>query len=185
MSTFRHRLRSFVRLATFGLAAALAMAVTATAQAAPPSRAPQLPAGCEALQVPQGHVVTLHVYAIGVQTYRWNSTTQSWTFTGPQALLYPAHHCFLPIGVHYAGPTWSVPGGGTVVGSAFANHVVDPTAIPWLLLSATATGPGVLSGTTFVQRLNTAGGRAPTWSGVAEQMVAVPYTAEYWFYRAL
>lgn len=129
--------------------------------------------------------MTLKTYAIGVQTYRWSATTQSWTFTGPQALLYPAANAPHPIGVHSPGPTWEVVGGGTVVGKVVASHTVDPTAIPWLLLAAGGTGPGVLAATSFVQRVNTVGGRAPAWSGYPGELVAVPYTAEYYFYRPL
>ena len=176
-------LRSFARLAVSALAAT-ALVTAAAAQADPPSRRPDLPAGCEALEVPAGHVVTLSVYAVGVQTYRWNAATLSWTFTGPQALLFPNAHTPHPIGVHSPGPIWEV-AGGTVAGSVVANHTVDPTAVPWLLLAASSTGTGVVADTAFVQRINTTGGRAPSWNGFPDEVVAVPYTAEYYFYRAL
>ena len=60
------------------------------------------------------------------------------------------------------------------------------TAIPWLLLGAASTeGPGVFDHVTFVQRLNTAGGKAPANPGttVGEE-ARVAYTAEYYFYAA-
>jgi hypothetical protein len=66
-------------------------------------------------------------------------------------------------------------------------------SIPCLLLQsigsqAGPTGGAILSGTTFVQRLNTNGGTAPadgcsTSADVGNQ-VLVPYTADYYFYRA-
>ena len=75
-----------------------------------------------------------------------------------------------------------------VVGARVAAATVDPTAIPWLLLSAKSTaGPGIFADVTYVQRVNTAGGLAPTTDCDADhlgQAVPVPYTAEYFFYRA-
>jgi len=145
---------------------------------------PTLPPGAETLAVPAGNVVSFHTYAAGFQVYRWNATTNAWSFVEPIALLIPSLIGY-PLGVHYVGPTWYVPGAGTVVGSAVANRVVDPTAIPWLKLQAVSTsGPGVLAETTFIQRVNTAGGRAPARPGVADELVYVPYTAQYYFYRA-
>jgi hypothetical protein len=63
---------------------------------------------------------------------------------------------------------------------------VDPTAIPWLLLRATSTdGYGIFTRTTFVQRVNTTGGLAPaTPPTQAGQEARVPYTADYYFFRA-
>jgi hypothetical protein len=62
----------------------------------------------------------------------------------------------------------------------------DPNAIPWLRLQATSTsGPGLLSSVTYVQRVNTTGGKGPTTPGsFINESVEVPYTAEYYFYRA-
>jgi hypothetical protein len=38
---------------------------------------------------------------------------------------------------------------------------------------------------TFIQRVNTVGGKAPTVNGVvAGEVARVPYTAEYLFYKA-
>jgi len=63
------------------------------------------------------------------------------------------------------------------------------TAIPCLLLQALSTksGPngfGILTNTTYIQRLNTAGGVAPTVSCSAGEQALVPYTADYYFYTA-
>ena len=65
-------------------------------------------------------------------------------------------------------------------------------SIPCLMLETVGslegpTGGTLLSKTTFVQRLNTNGGSAPTagcsTSGDVGKQVLVPYTADYWFYR--
>ena len=73
-----------------------------------------------------------------------------------------------------------------MVGSRLAGSTVDSSAIPWLLLQAkTAEGPSIFALTTYVQRVNTAGGLAPAAAGTsAGQVARVPYTAQYVFYRA-
>jgi len=69
---------------------------------------------------------------------------------------------------------------------------VDEKAIAWLLLDRVGsqngpTGGDKLTGTTFVQRLNTTGGLAPK-TGCASltdvgNTAFVPYTADYFFYQ--
>ena len=89
------------------------------------------------------------------------------------------------VGIHYAGPTWESNSGSKVVGTVLERCTPDPDAIPWLLLKAVSNeGPG-FSRVTFIQRVNTVGGIAPTDPGdfVGEE-VEVPYTTEYYFYRA-
>jgi len=58
----------------------------------------------------------------------------------------------------------------------------------WVRLSAVAEsteGPGIFAGTTFIQRVNTVGGKAPSADGpFVGQVARVPYTADYFFYRA-
>jgi hypothetical protein len=46
------------------------------------------------------------------------------------------------------------------------------------------TGGNLLANTTFIQRLNTNGGAVPTTSCTVGQAQLVPYTADYFFYRA-
>jgi hypothetical protein len=62
---------------------------------------------------------------------------------------------------------------------------VDPASIPWLSLSAVADGPGIFHHVTFIQRLHTVGGNAPSTAGtlIGEER-RVPYTADYLFYKA-
>ena len=134
------------------------------------------------LQVPDGNKVHFHAYAAGVQIYSWNGS--SWVFLAPEAFLYDADGNL--VGLHYAGPTWETLSGSKVVGARVAGSTVDPTAIPWLLLQTrTAEGRGVLAPTTYIQRVNTAGGLAPATPGTAVGDVArVPYTAEYFFFRS-
>ena len=170
---------------TAGLLAALLLVATAPLLTAQERRTPELPPGCEALRVPAGHAVSAHAYATGVQTYRWDAANGVWMFTGPLALLHadPAGRSL--IGIHYAGPTWLSNSGSGVVGRVAVACTVESTSIPWLLLSAVSSrGPGPFDGTTFIQRVNTTGGLAPAHPGLPNETVWVPYTAEYWFYRA-
>src|SRR5437879_10630450 len=46
------------------------------------------------------------------------------------------------------------------------------------------TGGNLLANTTFIQRLNTSGGAVPTSSCTVGQAQLVPYTADYFFFRA-
>ena len=147
------------------------------------NRAPDLSAFPQ-LQAPAGNKIAFHAYAEGVQIYRWDGA--SWVFVAPEATLYAdaGHHGV--IGTHYAGPTWESVSGSKVVGTRLASATADPTAIPWLLLAAKSSdGPGIFHDVTYIQRVNTVGGKAPTDPGTyVGQEVRVPYTAEYFFYRA-
>ena len=59
--------------------AGLAFASIPATQAGDDNRAPDLPIPlCEKVQVQQGNRVSFHVYALGVQVYRWNGAT--WDF---------------------------------------------------------------------------------------------------------
>jgi len=80
---------------------------------------------------------------------------------------------------------------GKVIGSSLDPKFVMPGAIPWLLVEvvgaqAGPTGGAKLTRTTFIQRLNTVGGAAPSTgcSGPADigNKQFVPYTADYFFY---
>jgi len=87
----------------------------------------------------------------------------------------------------------------TVWGQAKPGHsstdpnFVEPGAIPWLLVTIVGhqdgpAGGDRLSSTTFVQRLNTHGGSAPS-TGCASpedigRMAFVPYTTDYYFYKS-
>ena len=149
---------------TLGLAfaAAILFSACATRLRADPgndNRAPEVPT---TLQVEAGSKVQFHAYAAGVQIYTWNGST--WGASVPSAVLYDSDGNI--VGIHYAGPTWETESGSKVVGARLAGVTVDSTAIPWLLLAAkTAEGPGVLARTSYVQRVNTAGGLPPSAPG--------------------
>ena len=147
--------------------------------------APRVPAN---LAVPPGQVVATDVYARGVQIYDCKPAKDDparfeWVFRSPQADLFDDDGQL--VGRHYAGPTWEWPDGTRVVGAAAAQAPAPSAdAIPWLLLSVKSTaGSGALARTVSVQRLETAGGKAPAGNcQPAVSEVRVPYTATYYFY---
>ena len=160
----------------------LAFGAPATAQSDSDNRVPDL-GDCQKLQAPEGSQVAFHAYGVGVQIYRWNGT--GWIFVAPEAMLFADHGDHGVVGIHYAGPTWESVSGSKVVGAVIDKCFPDPDAIPWLSLGAVSTeGPGIFQQVTFIQRLNTAGGVAPNLPGdFAGQVVRVPYSADYVFYR--
>lgn len=177
--------RSHSAIAALAIVALLLLAFVVPAGAGPGSggRTPDL-GGCDDLEVDAGHKVSFHTFAEGVQVYRWDGT--SWVFVGPEALLYADAEGEGVVGIHYGGPTWESNGGSSVVGAVVARCTPDPNAIPWLTLKAVSNdGPGIFDRVTFIQRVNTVGGLAPAEPGdhVGEE-ARVPYTAEYYFYRA-
>ena len=121
------------------------------------------------LQVPAGNELQFHASGVGVQIYVWtanptNAALSSWVFKAPHAVLFHREECV--VGIHFAGPTWEANDGSKVVGARVASSTVDSNAIPWLLLQAASTGGvGILADTTYIQRVNTVGGLAPSTPG--------------------
>ena len=138
---------------------------------------------CGELGAPAGSRLVFHVYAEGVQIYQWDGA--AWAFRGPSANLYADAAGRGTVGTHYAGPTWKSNSGSLVVGRLNTPCEVGSADIPWLLLDGVRSeGPGIFNGVTSIQRVNTVGGRAPTAPGFLGEVRNVPYTAEYFFYRA-
>jgi hypothetical protein len=158
-------------------------------QSAPAARAnesdrgPDLPLPlCQSIQPPAGNELAFHSYALGVQVYKWNGA--AWTFVEPVANLYADSGFRGQVGTHYAGPTWESNGGSKVVGRRVPDTgcTPNPNAIPWLLLEVISNDG--FNSPTYVQRVNTSGGVAPTTPGTTVgQEARVPYTAEYFFYN--
>ena len=144
------------------------------------NRAPEVP---DDIAVPAGNKVHFHGFGVGVQIYTWDGT--SWGAAVPEAVLFHGEGI---VTIHFAGPTWQSNSGSTVVGALppEAAVTVDTNSIPWLRLKAkNPEGPGIFANTTFIQRVNTTGGKAPLVNGTfVGQVARVPYTADYFFYRA-
>jgi hypothetical protein len=147
---------------------------------------PDLPSQCGSIVVGAGNKVAFHVYARGVQIYKWNGST--WVFEEPRATLFAEANFFGEVGIHYRGPNWESKSGSKVGGIRVPGTGCRPdsSAIEWLILqSVSPTGPGIFDRVTYIQRVNTVGGLAPTAPGSSvNELREVPYTAEYYFYRA-
>ena len=180
------------------LIAGLAL-VAATAQAGDVTP-PAVPANLEA---PQGNKPVRIAHGVGTQNYICLSAGSNWTFIGPQATLFDDEgdqsltHFLSPNPTENGVPraTWMhSKDTSTVWALAIANSTdpayVTPGAIPWLLLQIVGTqdgpaGGAKISGTTFIQRVNTVGGTAP--AGVCPSAGArafVAYETDYVFYKA-
>jgi hypothetical protein len=143
----------------------------------------------EKLHVPPGNKLALELHATGVQIYtcqasKDDATKFEWAFKAPDAQLTEKGK---PAGKHYAGPTWEATDGSKVIGK-LEQKVDAPGAadIPWLLLSAKShEGSGRFEKVSFVQRVDTKGGKAPAAGADAAhvgQEQRVQYTATYLFY---
>ena len=167
----------------------IVIATAALSQVADASRpAPVVPT---TIQVGDGNKVFLIGHAVGVQIYSCNATAGDfkWGLVAPRANLYDDHGKLIV--THFGGPTWRAKDGSTVVGRREQQVTVDPTAIPWLLLSRASTTAGEdgdrLKSTTFIQRIATTGGLAPAVAEcdatTAGAEIEVPYTADYYFWK--
>ena len=129
----------------------------------------------------------------------------AWAFFGPQATLF--NDVDEQVITHFLSPnpdegdtpraTWQhSEDTSTVWAMAIESSsnpgFVAPGAIPWLLLQVVGaqngpTGGDTLTATTFIQRLNTSGGIAPSTGCTLSEHVGkrefVPYTADYFFYK--
>ncbi|WP_158798757.1 DUF3455 domain-containing protein [Pedobacter sp. L105] len=151
----------------------------------------------DSLKVPNGTSLITHVYAKGVQQYvcsqdSKDTTRYSWVFIAPKADLYSDTDYHKLVGKHYlnAGkkPTWKMKDGSTISGLKLKSvKASDSLSVPWLLLKGiTPEGTGQAKEVTYIQRINTRGGNSPLITGTPPrngQLLEVPYTAEYLFYK--
>ena len=146
------------------------------------------------LNVPEGNKFVLQTFARGVQIYEVKRSATdpnvfSWVNIAPFATLYARPDFTNLLINHFAGPTWEfIKGpekGERVVATKSQGVTVDTTAIQWLLLKAVDSLSTPDNKVTFVQRICTHGGLAPTT--IADeahlgQLDSIPYTASYLFY---
>ena len=131
----------------------------------------------------------LILHAIGVQKYACQANG-TWLFTDPEATLYKTTGVLQPIGTHFLNfgtgrPVWQLDDDGSSVEAARTAMASGGSGnIAWLLLQVVAATDGRLGTTTYVQRLNTSGGVAPAGTCTPGATIAVPYTADYFFWRA-
>jgi hypothetical protein len=191
------------------IACATALAVSFTVALPQPAHAddvtpPPMPPN---IQVPGGNTAFLEGHADDTQNNIClpSGTGVAWTFFGPQATLFDDDD--EQVITHFLSPnpdqngtaqaTWQHSKDTSTIwavriAESSDPDFVEPGAIPWFLLQVVGAqdGPTVgnkLTATTFIQRLNTVGGIAPS-TGCARSTVGnkalVPYKADYFFYKA-
>ena len=156
----------------------------------PPAGAagPDVPKG---IAVPPGHKLLFQLDARGVQVYKavpGKAGKLEWALEGPLADLFDDRA--RKAGCHYEGPSWEAADGSKVVRDTAAEVKLAPAPrpaddVPWLLIQVKAAeGPaGRLSPAVYVQRLQTAGGKAPAEAPKrAGTRVGVVYNAVYRFF---
>ena len=178
------------------------LGMTQVADAAPaPSDVPT------SLAPPAGNKAFLVGHAKGVQIYTCKSVTApdgtasfSWAFVEPRADLRTDNGQLIK---HSKGPKWAVDADGSGVirdpdpirGVVKSENSPAPDRdIPWLLVPVVpapgaSNDPGdLLTGTTFIQRINTKGGTQPPAASCKAQTAGkvkeVPYKADYVFFKA-
>jgi hypothetical protein len=163
------------------------------------------------IRVPAWNQAFLEGHAVGTHNYIClpSGSGFAWTFFGPQATLFNDDE--EQVTTHFLSPNpdesdtprpmwqhsedtstiWAV-----AIASSSNRGFVAPDAIPWLLLQVVGAEDGPTDGpdghtltpTTFIQRLNTSGGIAPSTGCLLATDVGkrafVPYTADYFFYEA-
>ncbi|MGZ3922042.1 MAG: DUF3455 domain-containing protein, partial [Bacteroidia bacterium] len=148
----------------------------------------------DSLKVPEGNKFVLQTFARGFQIYevqrsKTDSNVFVWVNIAPLATLYGTPDFKDELIHHFAGPTWLFLKGPfkdeRVVAKKVSGVTPDATAIQWLLLKADSTLSSADNQITFVQRICTAHGLAPTTGNDAAhlgQKDSIPYTASYLFY---
>jgi hypothetical protein len=192
-------------------AAALTLSSPQAVRADGPTPPPPVPG---LAPVPEGNKLFLVGHAVGTQNYvcQPSGAGVAYVLFTPQATLFGDDG--VQIITHYNSPnpdepntdpkvvadgmiraTWQFKDTSRVWAKVHQPNgavTVDQKAIAWLLLDAVGhqngpTGGDKLTKTTFVQRLNTTGGLAPSTGCSSLTDVGnkafVPYTADYFFYQ--
>lgn len=176
---------------TLTLSAALALTACAsnmTAASMPYSQA-GLPA---AVQVPAGHKVAMETVGVGQITYECRAkkdmTGHEWVFAGPDAKLLDRQG--RQVGKYYGPPaTWESLDGSKLTATQLAVAPGAAGSIPLQLVKANpAMGMGAMQGVTYIQRVATQGGVAPSTvcdATKAGSREIVGYQADYIFWKAV
>jgi hypothetical protein len=198
----KHNTREW--LAALGVALAVAAAQPANAQTVTPPPVPST------IVIEEGNEAFLVGHATGTQNYVCVPTPTigkvDWNLFTPEATLFD--DAGEQIITHFFSPNpdengllvraaWQDSEDTSTVwaratGSSVDAAFVAPGAIPWLRLLVVGdeegpTGGGNLTATTFIHRVNTVGGLAPSTGCSLPKDIGnkafVPYQADYFFYR--
>lgn len=146
-----------------------------------------------AVQVPAGHRVALEAVGAGDLAYECREKANAagqheWVFAGPAAELTDRQG--RSIGRYFGPPaTWAASDGSAVSGTQLAVAPGGDGNIALQLVKANpASGQGVMSGISHIQRVATRGGVAPASVCDAQtkgKRETVKYQADYIFWKAM
>jgi hypothetical protein len=141
-----------------------------------------------AVTPPAGHKPVMTLKGAGLLTYECRAKQSEgfeWAFAGPDAGLWDSMG--KQVGKYYGGPTWEHADGSKVTGKQLAVAPGAAGSIPLQLVQASpAMGEGAFTGVSYIQRVNTMGGVAPSTSCDASTLnskTTVKYSADYVFYK--
>lgn len=144
----------------------------------------------DAVKVPDGHAIVLETTGVGEITYecrdKANAPGQTeWFFVGPKATLKDRSGGI--VGEYFGPPaTWKAQDGSSITGTQLAIAPAGKADIPYQLVKANpAEGKGAMNGVTYIQRLATKGGVAPSTPCTTQnkgQKEIVEYQADYLFW---
>jgi hypothetical protein len=149
--------------------------------------APDVPAP---IAVPAGNKPAMTLKGVGLLTYECRAKAGStgayeWVFAAPDAALQDKGG--KQVGKYYGGPTWEHSDGSKITGKQLAVAPAGGGNIPLQLVQTTpAVGSGAFSGVTYIQRVNTVGGVAPSTpcdAAAVNNKQTVKYSADYVFYK--
>ncbi len=145
----------------------------------------------DAVKVPAGHAVVLETVGVGTITYQCRAKPTmagqfEWVFVGPDAVL--NSRSGKSLGKYFGPPaTWESADGSKITGTQLAISPAPVGNIPLQLVKANpAMGEGAMKGISFIQRVQTKGGVAPSAVCDATKVDAkqiVNYQSDYIFYK--
>ena len=147
----------------------------------------------DAVKVPAGHKVALETVGVGQITYECRAKKDmanqfEWVFVGPDAKLMGRDG--KQVGKYFGPPaTWESADGSKITGAQVAVSPASAGNIPLQLVKANpAMGNGAMTGVTYIQRVVTQGGVAPTSACATSNLTKkeiVNYQADYIFWKAI
>ena len=145
------------------------------------------------VQAPAGNKVAMEAVGVGEIIYQCGAKANvpgqcEWMFVGPDAKLMDRNG--KQVGRYYGPPaTWESMDGSKLTATQLAVAPASSGSIPLQLVKANpAMGSGAMTGTTYIQRVATQGGVAPSMAceaGNVGTRQVVKYQADYIFYRAM
>jgi hypothetical protein len=137
------------------------------------------------IKVPGDPDPAFELAASGVQIFRCEPDKEGlhWVFRLPEAELRDARGQI--VGRHGAQYSFENLDGSRLLGTIVGYDSASDGTVPWLLLQTRSYGQGDFDRITYVQRVDTDGGMPPKQCGAeqANQILRVPFTAKFVFYR--